>query len=60
MNATIAAIDCLPVTFDRGGRQADCPLNQLKLAWGGIPRNTTVHLQRPEIFTTLGPDDYGK
>jgi hypothetical protein len=60
MDATIAAIDGLPVTFDRGCRQADCPLNHLELACGGEPGNTTVHVQRPEIFTTLSPDDSGK
>src|SRR5438132_9035697 len=60
MHATIAAVARLLVTFDRGCRQADCPLNQLKLACGGVPRNTTVHLQRPEKFSTLSPDDCGK
>jgi hypothetical protein len=60
MDATIAAIDCFPVTFDRDRRQAHCPLYQLKLTWGSLARNTTVHLHRPEIFTTLSPDDSGK
>src|SRR5882724_6134813 len=60
MDAAVAAIDGLPVTFDRGCRQADCPLNQLKLTWGRLARNTTVHVQRPEIFTTLSPDYSGK
>jgi hypothetical protein len=60
MDATIVAFDCLPVTFDRGCRQAHCPLNQLKLTWGGLARSTTVHLQRPEKFSTFSPDDYGK
>jgi len=59
MDATIATIARLTVTFDRDGRQASCPFNQLKLTRGGVPRNTTVHLQRPELFTTLSPDDYG-
>jgi len=59
MHATIAAIARLQEAFDRDSRQANCPLNQLKLTWGGISQNTTVHLERPEFFNTLGSDDYG-
>src|SRR4029077_16063082 len=60
MDAAVAAVARLPATFHRGCRQADRPLNQLQLACGGDPGNTTVHLQRPEIFATLSPDDSGK
>src|ERR1700720_4327063 len=61
MDATISAVARLPVTFDRDCRQANRPLNQLKLTWGGVARNTTVHLQRTKLFAViLGNDDYGK
>ena len=61
MDATIAAVAHLPVAFDRDCHQANCPLNQLKFTWGGVARNTTVHLQRTELFAIiLGNDDYGK
>jgi hypothetical protein len=59
LDARIATIARITVTFDRDGRQASCPFNQLKLTRGRVARNTTVHLQRSEIFTTLSDEGYG-
>ena len=59
LDAPIATIARLTLTFDHDGCQASCPFNQLKLARGGIPRDTTVHLQRAGLFPTLIRDDSG-